>query len=242
MAVRNLFGVEVRVFPELDLFRDLEGAAALTSALDLVIAAGNAAGEIAAALGIPVWRLESHGRPWTSLGTAAFPWHPQMWVFRQGVRGEWGEVLDRVAASLIGFQSKSSSVPLLSQQKTRIRDPHQAAVSLIEAGNRAWAAGRLQEAEDSYRRALILAPNSHEAHNNLGRTLQEMDRLTEAEEALNHALTLALEEELPHYQRATLLQRRVTRVSYKTEVKRPLGKIFGSERFEGVRRQLDALH
>ncbi|CAK0762189.1 hypothetical protein CCP3SC15_2840003 [Gammaproteobacteria bacterium] len=51
----------------MDFFHGLEGAAALTSALDLVIAVGNAAGEIAAALGVPVWCLESHGRPWTSL-------------------------------------------------------------------------------------------------------------------------------------------------------------------------------
>ncbi|CAK0780933.1 protein O-GlcNAc transferase [Gammaproteobacteria bacterium] len=220
MAVRNLFGAEVRVFPELDLFRDLEGAAALTSALDLVIAAGNAAGEIAAALGVPVWRLESHGRPWTSLGTDAFPWHPQMRVFRQAVRGEWGEVLERVAASLIGFQSKSPSVSPLSQQKTRIQDPHQAAISLIETGNRAWAADRLQEAEDSYRRALALDPNSPEAHNNLGSVLFDNSRFQDAERSYRAALALHADFPEAHYNLANVLhrqgQREAALVEYRT--------------------------
>lgn len=40
----------------------------------------------------------------------------------------------------------------------------------------------------------------------------------------------------------TLLQRREVRVSYRMEVKRPLGEIFSGERFEETRRQLDAIH
>ncbi|CAK0748325.1 FAD-linked oxidase [Gammaproteobacteria bacterium] len=40
----------------------------------------------------------------------------------------------------------------------------------------------------------------------------------------------------------TLLQRRVARVSFRAEVKRPLGEIFSGERFEGTRRQLDVVH
>ncbi|CAK0759968.1 FAD/FMN-containing dehydrogenase [Gammaproteobacteria bacterium] len=40
----------------------------------------------------------------------------------------------------------------------------------------------------------------------------------------------------------SLLQRRVVRISYRAEVKRPLGEVFGGEGFEEVRRQLDALH
>jgi hypothetical protein len=50
-AARERFGVELTVFPEVDLYNDLDEAAALTCALDLVISAPTAVSLHAAALG-----------------------------------------------------------------------------------------------------------------------------------------------------------------------------------------------
>ncbi|MDG3443415.1 tetratricopeptide repeat-containing glycosyltransferase family protein [Nitrospirillum amazonense] len=74
-----------RHFPDLDQRDDLEGLAALLSCLDLVITAPTATGELAGALGVPVWRLAGE-LDVTCLGTGARPWFPSMRVFRTGVR------------------------------------------------------------------------------------------------------------------------------------------------------------
>ena len=69
-------GERVLAFPDTDLMNDLEEAAALTAALDLVVTVPNSVGEMAAALGVPVWRVA--GPDWTSLSTAVRPWYPAM--------------------------------------------------------------------------------------------------------------------------------------------------------------------
>lgn len=75
-AVESRLGVRVHRWPDLDQIADLEGTAALMANLDLVITVASSAGEMAAALGTPVWRL-GH-RDWTQLGTAVRPWFPSM--------------------------------------------------------------------------------------------------------------------------------------------------------------------
>mgnify|MGYP001805902032 CR=1 FL=1 len=85
-------GAQVLHWPEQDLRNDLENAAALSAALDLVITAPTLVGELAAAVGTPVWRL-SPGSDWTALGTAARPWYPEQRLFEPRP----GEGLDRVA-------------------------------------------------------------------------------------------------------------------------------------------------
>ncbi|CAK0772593.1 protein O-GlcNAc transferase [Gammaproteobacteria bacterium] len=231
-VVRRLFGVEIHAFPEVDLFNDLEGTAALTSTLDMVIAAGNAAGEIAAALGVPVWRLESHGRPWTSLGTEVFPWHPRMRVFRQEVRGEWGKVLEQVATALaiaVGPSTLNALTPIPLPEGERLGSlpspsgrettltptplpegeglfrEEDGPLSYLKAGNQAWAANRLAEAERHYRQALALDPDLPEAHNNLGSLLFDTGRVVEAEQNYRTALTHRADFPEAHYNLANVL-------------------------------------
>jgi hypothetical protein len=52
---------------------------------------------LAGSLGQPVWRLTVAGGSWTSLGTDGCPWFPSMRVVCQRQRGQWDEVLTRVA-------------------------------------------------------------------------------------------------------------------------------------------------
>ncbi|WP_247894414.1 tetratricopeptide repeat protein [Azospirillum sp. B510] len=79
---RRRFGNVLHHWPDLDQRNDLEGVAALISGLDLVISAPTAVGELAAALGIPVWRIGSAG-DWSAMGAAVRPWFPSMRLMDQ---------------------------------------------------------------------------------------------------------------------------------------------------------------
>jgi tetratricopeptide (TPR) repeat protein len=99
-AAEARFGLRVATWPDLDLKNDFDGTAALISQLDLVITMGNAVGELAGALGRPVWRLVPTRRDWTMLGTARRPWYPSMRVFAGDRSSTWPMLIDRVAAAL----------------------------------------------------------------------------------------------------------------------------------------------
>ncbi len=98
-AAESAFGVTIHRWPELDLFDDLEGAAALSSGLDLVIAPDNSAGELAAALGRPVWRLDS-GADWSAFGTGSRPWQPSMRLFQRRQGAGWQELIALIGKEL----------------------------------------------------------------------------------------------------------------------------------------------
>jgi len=98
-AAEAVHGVVIHRFDDLDLFDDLDGAAALTAGLDLIIAPDNSVGEMAAALGRPVWRLD-HGTDWSTFGTGARPWQPSMRLFQRQPGTGWPELIATVADAL----------------------------------------------------------------------------------------------------------------------------------------------
>ncbi len=94
--------------PEGIAVRDLEGSiqdfgdtALLIAELDLVITVDTAVGHLAGALGKPVWTLlpQVPDWRWGSEGETT-PWYPSMRLFRQTRRGDWDEVMVRVAEAL----------------------------------------------------------------------------------------------------------------------------------------------
>ena len=92
-------GVEVRTWDDIDLRNQLDEVAALISGLDLVIASDTAAGELAAALGVPTLTF-AVGRPnYISLGTDGAIWHPTMKIFRKEVDESWERILTDLAAA-----------------------------------------------------------------------------------------------------------------------------------------------
>lgn len=97
-AAEARFGVRLHRWPDLDLFNDLDGAAALTSALDLVVTVASSVGETAGALGVPVWRVG--GWDWTQLGTGARPWFPTMRLFQPRAGQGLDDALAQVAREL----------------------------------------------------------------------------------------------------------------------------------------------
>ncbi|MFO7481444.1 tetratricopeptide repeat protein [Oceanibaculum nanhaiense] len=83
----------------LDLKDDLDGAAALIANLDLVISAPTSVGEMAGALGIPVWRF-SQNTDWSLLGGLQRPWFPSMRVFVRDPNEAWTDVVDHMTDNL----------------------------------------------------------------------------------------------------------------------------------------------
>lgn len=73
-------GRVLHTMPDLDLTNDLEGLAALVANLDLVITAPTAVGELAGAVGTPVWRIV-RDRDWSTLGAGTRPWFSSMRLF-----------------------------------------------------------------------------------------------------------------------------------------------------------------
>lgn len=80
VPVERELGVSILRWPDLDLKNDFEGVAALMSRLDLVITTATSVGELAGALGVPVWRLGVR-QDWTGLGSGVRPWYPAMRLF-----------------------------------------------------------------------------------------------------------------------------------------------------------------
>lgn len=93
-------GVRIHRLEDLDLTNDLDETAALTAALDAVIAPANSVSALAGALGVPTFRLGVHDGDWSLLGTDRSPWFPSFRLFRQPAPGDWPGALAAVAAAL----------------------------------------------------------------------------------------------------------------------------------------------
>jgi len=92
-------GVDIKVIDGLDLKNDIDGAAALSAALDLVVSAPTAAAATAASVGTEVWFLTA-GRTWPQLGTDEYPWYRKTKVFSPAKFGDWNELIPRVGEAL----------------------------------------------------------------------------------------------------------------------------------------------
>lgn len=96
---REHLGVEILTPEALDLKQDVEGVAALSCALDLVVGVSNASFNLAAACGAPCWLIAAPDA-WTTLGASFYPWYPQARLFASRRAGGWGEVFLSVAEAL----------------------------------------------------------------------------------------------------------------------------------------------
>jgi Flp pilus assembly protein TadD len=96
---RETLGVEIWRPPGIDLKEDLDDVAALTCALDLTIGFANATINLAGSCGASAW-LITRPAPWTKLGTAAYPWYPQMRCFSAQTGDDWQPVMHQVADAL----------------------------------------------------------------------------------------------------------------------------------------------
>ncbi len=92
---------------------DFAAAAALVSELDLVITVDTAVAHLAGALGRPVWILLPYVADWRWLREREdTPWYPTARLFRQPTAGDWGSVIERVAAELREFSQQPREAEL----------------------------------------------------------------------------------------------------------------------------------
>jgi tetratricopeptide (TPR) repeat protein len=98
----ELHDVKIRRIEGLDLKDDIDGAAALSAALDLVISAPTAAAATAGSVGTETWFLTA-GRTWPQLGTEEFPWYAKTRVLSPEKFGDWEALMPKVADALTEF-------------------------------------------------------------------------------------------------------------------------------------------
>jgi len=90
--VASKSGIEIEVIDGLDLTHDIEGAAALSAALDLVISPSTASAAIAGSIGTEVWFVNPC-RAWTQLGTDHVPFFPKTRAFFPAEYRDWPTVI-----------------------------------------------------------------------------------------------------------------------------------------------------
>lgn len=73
--VQKKLGITVHQMPDLDLFNDLDGAAALTASLDAIVSSPTSVAEMAGALHRPTFTYAMGCHP-MALGTDTMPWFP----------------------------------------------------------------------------------------------------------------------------------------------------------------------
>ena len=190
------FGIRLHRWDDLDRKDDFDGVAALIAGLDLVISPAMSVGELAGALGAPVWRFGS--RDWTQLGAGVRPWYPSMRLFQPRPGNPLSATLEDMARCLTSPAPKAD-LPSGSGSENASKALSEQAVSLHRQGRLAEAAalhrkvvaadplrppvwtnggltllglGQAQAAIHWHRRALALNPAFTEAMGNLGVALQ----------------------------------------------------------------------
>lgn len=101
-------GAAIARWDDLDLKDDLDRTAALISRLDLVIATGSSVGDLAGAVGAPLWSL-LRPRDWVTLGQDRNPWMPQARVFFRRPGEGWARLIEQeVAPALARLRDRRS--------------------------------------------------------------------------------------------------------------------------------------
>jgi ADP-heptose:LPS heptosyltransferase len=78
--------------------------------LDLLISVDTSVVHLAGAMGYPVWTLLPTSGDWRwMVDREDSPWYPTMRLWRQKIKGDWAEVIERVRKELIGPSNTSAS-------------------------------------------------------------------------------------------------------------------------------------
>jgi ADP-heptose:LPS heptosyltransferase len=102
-AAAEAMGLNLAHLPDVDLFNDIDGLAALLAACDLVISVSNTTAHLSGALGVPTWVMVpgGHGQMWYwGAGDMGSLWYPSATVFRQHKLDDWDDVIGRIARQL----------------------------------------------------------------------------------------------------------------------------------------------
>lgn len=100
-------------FAEIDPLQDMDGFAALITALDVVVTIDNSTAHLAGALGVPTWVLLPHHADWRWMLTREdSPWYSSLRLFRQTTPGQsWDAVVARVGDELTASRAGAKALP-----------------------------------------------------------------------------------------------------------------------------------
>jgi ADP-heptose:LPS heptosyltransferase len=98
--------------PDLDAEGDVfADTAAVMQNVDLIVTCDTSIAHLAGALGSPVFVLLKRVPDWRRLlDRADSPWYPTMRLFRQQERGNWAEVVARVATAVANLQAEHEAI------------------------------------------------------------------------------------------------------------------------------------
>lgn len=98
-------GISIHNWPE--AISSYDETAALVSSLDLIITVCTAVVHLSGALGKPVWVMAPQVPEWRyGVYGKSMPWYPSSKVFRQTVRGNWSDVIEKIYKQLNEFKEK----------------------------------------------------------------------------------------------------------------------------------------
>ncbi|MBX3492005.1 MAG: tetratricopeptide repeat protein [Parvibaculum sp.] len=101
-ALQRDFGMTLHRMPGLDLFNDIEGAAALSACMEAAVAPSSFPATLAAGLGVPCFHYTAP-RAWTKLGTDRLPWFPTMRCYALDQTTDRSALIERIAVDVAAF-------------------------------------------------------------------------------------------------------------------------------------------
>ncbi len=99
-----LHGIRIERVDGHDLTKDIDGNAALSAALDLVISAPTSVAATAASVGVNTWFMVNSAS-WPQLGTDHYPWYPRTSVFKPEKPFDWPQIIAGVADALRDYSA-----------------------------------------------------------------------------------------------------------------------------------------
>jgi tetratricopeptide (TPR) repeat protein len=167
---------------------DLDEAAALICALDLVVSVQTATVHLAGALGRPAWVLVPAVAEWRYLAQgAAMPWYPSVRMFRQPADADWAPVMAAVAARFAQHAAAGDWVRVDTQSATASAAAPDAA-DLANEVQRLAKDGRLVEAQSRVGAARIRWPGDADLANTEGNIRRLAGNFGASEQAYREAL------------------------------------------------------
>jgi tetratricopeptide (TPR) repeat protein len=161
-----------------DAFLD---TAAVMADLDLIVTSDTSIAHVAGALGRPVWLALKANPDWRwLLEREDSPWYPTARLFRQRKRGDWDEVMGRVAAELARVIAGKTQKLFAPGNMPSDDDRADHARAAFERGFALHRGGSPDAAEAAYCKAVMLDPSHAAAYSNLGVIRHGRGRIDEA--------------------------------------------------------------
>jgi tetratricopeptide (TPR) repeat protein len=161
-----------------DAFLD---TAAVMVDFDLIITSDTSIAHLAGALGRPVWIVLKSNPDWRWLSDREdSAWYPTARLFRQRARGDWDEVMERLAAELARVTAGNIERLFAPGKMPSSDDRVDRARSAFDRGFALHRDGSLDAAAAAYCKAVTLDPNHAEAYSNIGVIRHGHGRIDEA--------------------------------------------------------------